>query len=239
MLWIGGSFTLDGTRSSGTIDLKICPSQVITSPRGGDRGAFSAQSIDTHNSLTITQEAAGSGTTTLQNISASGSIAINLGTGTGSGNVTMSSVNTGTGFSLIGDQNSDIDIESIDTSAGLVINNAGEGTIDVSAMDSNTTISITKGVGSEKQLTSDNIVYRVTTITLSGASGTFNASSVQAGGFTLDTSALLDDTTTSAVDDLSVSGQTNISLGVAGLAVSSITIQSAGITLTKGLVVRI
>ena len=58
---------------------------VVMTLEGGDRGAFSAHFIDTQDSLTITQERAGSGSTSLQNISASGSITINLGTGTEAG----------------------------------------------------------------------------------------------------------------------------------------------------------
>ena len=165
---------------------------VILTLEGGDRGAFSAQFVDTQNSLTITQDAAGSGTTSLQNISASGNISINLGTGTGSGNVTLSAVNTTTGFTLSGEQNMDIDIENIDTSAGLTINNAGEGTLDASAVDSNTTISITKGVGSGETVTFQTISSIGATTISSGASGAVSASVQQ--GHLLDTSALLDDT---------------------------------------------
>lgn len=207
---------------------------VVMNLEGGDRGAFSAQDIDA-NTITIEQEAAGSGTTSLQDISASGSIVINLGTGTGSGNITLSSVNTLTSFTLTGEQNSDIDIENMDTSAALTINNAGEGTLDASALDSNTTISITKGVGSGETVTFQTLSsIGTTTINLSGTSGTISASTIQAGGFNLDTSALLEDTTTNFINTISVSGQTTMSMGVGGLDVSSITVQSAGLTLTKG-----
>ena len=134
---VGGTFTLDGARSSGTIDIKnLSASGAVTlTLDGGDRGAFSAQSIQSNKSITITQEAAGSGTTSIQGISASGNITINLGTGTGSGNITMSSINTAAGFSLSGEQNADIDIENTTILSGLTISNTGEGSLDASALN--------------------------------------------------------------------------------------------------------
>ena len=129
----------------------------------------------------------------------------------------------------------DIDIENMTISAALTITNAGEGTLDASALNANAGLSITKGVGSGETVTFQTISSNgIASVTLSGASGTISASTIQAGGFTLDTSALLEDTSTNFINTLSVSGQTTMNLGVGGLSVSSITVQSAGITLTKG-----
>ena len=134
---IDGSFTLDGTKLWITRNVNLSVSgAVVMTLEGGDREAFSAHFIDTQDSLTITQERAGSGSTSLQNISASGSITINLGTST-EAEMLHCRQSTLLG-SLLVVSKMRILILKASTPAALTINNAGEGTLDASGIDSNT-----------------------------------------------------------------------------------------------------
>ena len=112
----------------------------------------------------------------MSGVSASGSITIGLGTGTGSGQVAASSiVTTGGGFSLTGDQYSDVTLNNVTASASITVNMAGSGSITASSLNTAGALSITKALGSEKLLYFRRFLEQPVSITLGAGSGHLSA----------------------------------------------------------------
>ena len=174
-----------------TLRTTVSGSGAITiSLAGKDQGAFSAGILSTTGGVNITQAQAASGNLTLSGVSASGSITIGLGTGTGSGQVAASSiVTTGGGFSLTGDQYSDVTLNNVTASASITVNMAGSGSITASSLNTAGALSITKALGSGETAVLQEISGAAVSITLGAGSGHLSATTIDSAAFTFDASA--------------------------------------------------
>ena len=146
----GGSFSIDASSFSGTTTVTtVSASGAVTiSLAGKDQGAFSAGVIMSDGAVNLTQAQAGSGSLTMSSISASGAITMSLGTGTGSGNIAVTGVVTTGGFSLTGDQYSDVTLNNVTASASLTVNIAGSGSMTASSLNTGGALSLTEALGS-------------------------------------------------------------------------------------------
>jgi len=236
----GANFVIDASQNSGamTITAISADNAITISLNGADRDNFAATILNAGDDLTISQANASSGTFTLTDVSASGSINITLGAdaaAAGAGNMTVSAATTAKAFTFNGSQNGDLSLQAISASASLTVNVIGEGSLFTSSLQSLGAISITKTLGSAKEMTMQDISAGNTTITLGAASGHISASTISVNNFTLDASLSTEDTTAFSLNTLSAGGATNITLGANNaLTASAITINSAGGSLTKG-----
>ena len=235
---IGGSFTLAGSSFTGTTTITtVSASGAITvTTAGKELGAFSAGVLDTAGALNITQAQAGSGSVTAAVLDASGAITVGLGTGTGSGNVAISAVVGLGGFSLTGDQYSDITLNNVSASASLTINIGGSGSLTASSLNTGGALTLSKAIGSGESAVIQEISGGTVAITLGAGSGHLSATTIDAGAFTFDATASTEAGNAHNLGILSASGTTTISLGsTTDLLSTAIVVASAAATITKGI----
>jgi len=234
-----GSFTLNANSFTGGIILTALSAGTTAINLGGAEGAgkFTAGTIYSTSSITFTQATASSGDIVIAGISASGAVSFALGAGEGDGTITISSVQSDSGFSMTGSQTGNLLIDVVsDVSGNVTFALAGSGGITSSSIHTDGTFTFSRPIGSGATAVIGDISANAVSITLGAASSHFSALTIDAGEFTFDATANIEEDLQNTLDVISASGATTISLGAnAGLAVSALSVKSAGeVTITKG-----
>ena len=230
-----GTFTISGAQFTGSIALtSISAGAIAVNLAGGETGGFSAGTIFSTSSFTLTQSAGASGSISIRAISASGAISFALGSGNGSGNFTNSVIETDSTFSITGSQNGDITLDTVSALSGFTVNMAGSGSFTASSMQAGAAFTFSRPVGSSESVVITDLSGDTVSITMGAGSSHFSATTITAGSFTFDSTLSTESTAQHGLGILSASGAINISLGADdGLVATAIT-TSASFTLTKG-----